>query len=86
MLKDMDDVKKHNKFLDIIDGLLLEWNVKNDSSLYLDSKNCGFSAWQLFGYSCKHAIKVFNYIRKPTVDYVHHFLTQEYYLRIYGQE
>ncbi|KAJ4728046.1 protein FAR1-RELATED SEQUENCE 5-like [Melia azedarach] len=78
---------KHSRFLDIIDGPSPVFEVLEGSTHYvvnLDSKDYGCGAWQLFGYPCKHVMKVLNYMRMPAGDYVHHYLTQEYYLRTYG--
>ncbi|KAJ4729569.1 Zinc finger, PMZ-type [Melia azedarach] len=87
VLKKMANADKNSRFLDIIDGPSPLFEVLEGSAHYvvnLDSKVCGCGAWQLFGYLCKHAMKVLNYMRMPSVDSVHYFLTQEYYLRTYA--
>ncbi|KAL5784528.1 hypothetical protein ACOSQ2_006920 [Xanthoceras sorbifolium] len=63
------------------------FEVKEGSKFYvvdLEKQSCDCGLWEVTGIPCKHAMAVITTKRLNSHDYVHKYLTKEYYLKTYS--
>ncbi|KAL5757505.1 hypothetical protein ACOSP7_020116 [Xanthoceras sorbifolium] len=75
------------RFVTVLCSTETLFEVKEESKFYvvdLEKQSCDCGLWEVTGIPCKHAMAVITTKRLNSHDYVHKYLTKEYYLKTYS--
>ncbi|KAL5817272.1 hypothetical protein ACOSQ3_025650 [Xanthoceras sorbifolium] len=75
------------RFVTVLCSTETLFEVKEGSKFYvvdLEKHSCDCGLWKVTGIPCKHAMAVITTKRLNSHDYVHKYLTKEYYLKTYS--
>ncbi|KAK2646521.1 hypothetical protein Ddye_021716 [Dipteronia dyeriana] len=85
--KKLAKMQDKGRFVTVLCASETKFEVKDELIYYnvdLENYTCDCGFWQVSGIPCKHAMAVINTKRLNSHDFVHKYLTKEYYLKTYS--